>query len=117
MINEKSCDSLTYLENYISDFIAKKGFFTPSSMDDTQVNMTMADAVLGKLMLVVTELSEAAEAVRKHDLENFAEEIADTFIRLFDICGAMRLNIKDEIYKKMCKNTKRPQRHGKKTNL
>jgi NTP pyrophosphatase (non-canonical NTP hydrolase) len=66
-----------------------------------------------KLMLVVTELSEAMEAYRHEDKQNFAEEIADTFIRLADICGSIDLDIESEIWKKMEINKKRPYKHGK----
>ena len=65
------------------------------------------------LMLIVTELSEAMEAYRKEDQENFKEEIADTFIRLFDLCGGLNINIEKEIAKKSAKNKSRPYRHGK----
>lgn len=65
------------------------------------------------LMLIVTELSEAMEAYRMQDKENFNEEIADTFIRLFDLCGGLRIDIEKEILKKMKKNKKRPYKHGK----
>jgi NTP pyrophosphatase (non-canonical NTP hydrolase) len=67
-----------------------------------------------KLMLVVTELSEAMEAYRHEDKKNFNEEIADTFIRLFDICGSINLDIESEIKSKMEVNKQRPFRHGKK---
>lgn len=67
-----------------------------------------------KLMLVVTELSEAMEAYRHDDRKNFAEEIADTFIRLLDICGSIGLDIESEIKAKMAINEKRPFKHGKK---
>lgn len=67
-----------------------------------------------KLMLCVTELSEACEADRKNDKENFAEEIADTFIRLFDLCGYLNIDIEKEINSKMIINKGRPQLHGKK---
>lgn len=65
------------------------------------------------LMLVVTELSEAMEAYRVEDRENFNEEIADTFIRLFDLCGGLKIDIEKEIKKKMVKNKNRPYKHGK----
>lgn len=67
-----------------------------------------------KLMLVVTELSEAMEAYRHEDRENFEEEIADTFIRLLDISGSVGINVEEQISKKMAVNKKRPFRHGKK---
>ena len=65
------------------------------------------------LMLVVTELSEAMEAYRLEDVSNFNEEIADSFIRLFDFCGGFGIGIEAEIEKKMAKNKKRPYKHGK----
>lgn len=65
------------------------------------------------LMLIVSELSEALEADRHDNKKNFNEEIADTFIRLFDLCGAYAINIEKEIKKKMEFNKKRPRLHGK----
>jgi len=65
------------------------------------------------LMLVVTELAEAMEAHRKQDDENFREELADTFIRLFDLCGGLKIDIEQEIEKKSLKNKTRPYKHGK----
>jgi len=76
-----------------------------------------SEAMIGKLMLVVTEVAEAAEAVRHEDWDNFVEEIADTFIRLLDITGSQGIDIKLEIDKKMRINEGREIRHGKKTRL
>lgn len=94
----------------------KRGFYCPQlkvkdkrSGDD--------DLMLGKLMLVVTEVSEAAEAVRKGDIKEFWDEIADTFIRLLDICGANDIHIESTILGIMKKNRERPFRHGKVTRL
>lgn len=65
------------------------------------------------LMLIVTELAEAMESYRVQDSDNFNEELADTFIRLFDLCAGLGVNIEDEIIKKTEKNKKRPYKHGK----
>lgn len=65
------------------------------------------------LMLVVTELAEAMEAHRQQDDANFREELADTFIRLFDLCGGMDIDVESEILKKCEKNKLRPYKHGK----
>ena len=65
------------------------------------------------LMLVVTELAEGMEAYRKQDQDNFREELADTFIRLFDLCGGLGIDIQAEIMKKCDKNKLRPYKHGK----
>ena len=65
------------------------------------------------LMLVVTELAEAMEGYRQEDHDNFREEIADSFIRLFDFCGGMGIDIESEIARKVIINTGRPHKHGK----
>ena len=65
------------------------------------------------LMLVVTELAEAMEAHRKQDVENFKEELADVFIRLFDLCGGLQMDVESEILRKCEKNKQRPYKHGK----
>jgi len=65
------------------------------------------------LMLVVTEIAEAMESYRVQDDENFREEIADTFIRLLDLCGGLGIDIEEEIDKKSRKNKNRPYKHGK----
>jgi len=65
------------------------------------------------LMLIVTELAEAMEAHRIKDDANFKEEIADSFIRLLDLCGGLGIDIEDEIYRKSTKNKNRPYKHGK----
>ncbi len=77
-----------------------------------------------KLMLVVTELSEAMEAYRKLELtnlgidtrkvlSNFNEELADATIRIFDLCGSLDIDLEKEIAKKMKINEVRPFKHGK----
>lgn len=65
------------------------------------------------LMLVVTELAEAMEGYRHQDHDNFREELADTMIRLFDLCGGLGIDIEAEIAKKTEKNKLRPYKHGK----
>ena len=102
---------LYWYEQNISQWRMEKGFITSK------------DNFMEKLMLIVTEVSEAAEAFRHIDAGDrsglgwapLREEIADTFIRLFDLCGSIPelYNIEAAIIEKMEKNTKRPWRHGK----
>jgi len=85
-----------------------------------------------KLMLTVTEISEAMEAYRMIPLEqtcscstrptcaadnrflvNFREELADTAIRLFDIASSCNIDLEAEIERKMLINEERPHKHGK----
>ncbi|MGI0021313.1 MAG: hypothetical protein ACRD9Q_00490 [Nitrososphaeraceae archaeon] len=66
------------------------------------------------LMLCVSELAEAMEGDRKDLMDDklpefkmFDVEIADTFIRLFDICGARNIDIEAIIKAKLEYNKNR----------
>jgi len=99
------------------------------------------------LMLIVSELSEGLEALRKehksnpdivaslynayvedphpmdaetfkHEFENhvknsFEDEIADTVIRLFDLCGGLGIDLETHILLKINYNKLRGYKHGK----
>ena len=65
------------------------------------------------IMLIVTELSEAVEALRKDDMSNFKEELADVAIRLFDLAGGLEIDLEEEINKKMEINKNREKMHNK----
>ena len=91
------------------------------------------------LMLVTSELGEAMEAHRKgrfaefekaetnvrlggewdanfkaHIKDTFEDEIADTMIRLFDLCGGFNIDIAAHLYYKLEYNKTRERLHGKK---
>lgn len=72
------------------------------------------NAISTRLMLIVGEVSEAMEALRKNDTINFNEELADVAIRLSDLCGGLDIDLETEIEYKMSKNLNRPYLHGKK---
>lgn len=64
------------------------------------------------LALIHSEVSEALEADRKGDEENFVEELADICIRVFDLCGMNEYDLEHMILKKMEKNKYRSYKHG-----
>ncbi|MCV9884721.1 MazG nucleotide pyrophosphohydrolase domain-containing protein [Metabacillus halosaccharovorans] len=64
------------------------------------------------LALIHSEVSEALEADRNGDSENFTEELADVCIRIFDLCGSKGIDLEKAILQKMERNKKRPYRHG-----
>lgn len=77
--------------------------------------------VTSKLMLIVSELAEALEAIRTvEDVDrlmsttNFEEELADAQIRLFDLAHMVGANIGDAIMEKAGTNEGRSYKHGKK---
>ncbi len=67
-----------------------------------------------RIALIVSELGEAVEALRAEDYVNYHEEIADVVIRIGDHCGAVGIDLEDEIKKKLGKNSTRPRLHNKK---
>ncbi len=78
---------------------------------------TSWDNVAEKLLLIVSEITEAHEGIRHGDYPNFREEIADTMIRLLDLAESLEIDLTDEMSKKMDinwkRNWKRPYKHGK----
>ena len=76
-------------------------------------SISLVDLTLSKLALVHSEVSEMVEAAREGNYKLFAEEMADVFIRLFHMAGAMDIDIEGEIRAKMEKNEARPYKHGK----
>ena len=112
-------DALTIygLVNDAHKMAVEHGFWT--SFKDTS-------KIPEKLMLVVSELSEALEEYRAGGsisdvrLEDgtkkpigFATEIADAVIRLADLAGEYGIDLEDVIRTKMEFNKTRPFKHGK----
>jgi NTP pyrophosphatase (non-canonical NTP hydrolase) len=120
--------NLTELSNKAHEMAVSKGFY-----EDKKETGTL-------LMLIVSELGEALEADRKDqfayriDLDDFNEgsapeefdisfrnnikdtfedEIADTLIRIFDLCGYYEIDIQKHVELKMRYNSTRPNKHGK----
>lgn len=90
-----------------------------------------------KLMLIVSEVSEAMEADRKdsfmeysiqtinnagdaafdqdfrhHVKDTFEDELADTVIRIFDLAFEMKIDLSEHIKAKVRYNASRPKMHG-----
>ena len=65
------------------------------------------------MMYIVTECAEAMEAWRDDNHEEFAEELADIYIRLLDYAAKTDVDLEAEYEKKMAKNWGRPLHHGR----
>lgn len=74
-----------------------------------------------KLMLIVSELSEAHEGLRRNnppsehisEFSSLEEELADVLIRLLDLAGGLKLSLAAAFDAKMRFNASRPIKHGK----
>jgi NTP pyrophosphatase (non-canonical NTP hydrolase) len=64
------------------------------------------------LALITSEASEALEAFRVGDKENFAEELADVVIRCLDCAAGLGIDMDDTLNRKLEKNRHRGYRHG-----
>lgn len=95
--------------------------------DDKGANELRAVWGLSRLMLINTELSEAAEELREPgkmsakikeklgddvNLLSFDEELADVQIRLFDLAGSSGIDLDRAVNLKMKANSMRKPMHG-----
>ena len=64
------------------------------------------------LCLIHSEVSEALEAYRNGDDENFSEELADIIIRVLDLAIGQEIDIERAVLEKHKFNKTRPYRHG-----
>jgi NTP pyrophosphatase (non-canonical NTP hydrolase) len=79
----------------------------------TQEDLDNKWFIPAKIALIHSEATELLEGYRNNDFENQKEEIADIFIRLFDVCTNLGIwGIEKEILKKIKKNEKRGHKHG-----
>nr|WP_280639316.1 MazG nucleotide pyrophosphohydrolase domain-containing protein [Clostridium botulinum] len=81
--------------------------------EDEEIKAVKRAFMCQRLMLIVSEVSEAVNALRKDDKENYAEELADIILRTSDTSLGDTVDIEKEIKKKMKKNRSRPYKHGK----
>lgn len=80
---------------------------TPKSWEETY-------KIPAVLALITSEISEALEAFRHDDPVNFAEEMADTIIRVLDCTSGLGIDMDAAVRDKMEKNKTRGFRHGNK---
>ena len=96
-------------KGFWNDWIAIYNSYSEVSDIEPMLN----NAIAARLALIHSEVSEALEALRVEDMDNFAEELADVVIRVADLAGGLEIDLGDEIVKKMEKNKVRGYMHNK----
>jgi len=101
----------------------EKGFYSKtqelSNLSPIEYQSYILDLEISKrIALINSELGEALEAIRKdrrglEQKDTFEDEIADTLIRIFDLCGWMDIDIEKQLKWKMNYNSNRENLHGK----
>lgn len=70
------------------------------------------DKIPAKLALIHSEDSEALEAFRHTNKDNFREELADVIIRTLDLAYGLGFSMDSAVAEKMKKNRDREYKHG-----
>lgn len=91
--------------------MAGKGFWKARTEENNVMFITQ------QIMLLVTEASEAVEALREDNRgahkDSFEDEIADVTLRLMDLIGGLDIDIEQHLERKSAYNATRPYLHGK----
>ena len=126
-------------EEEIFDMLYRSRGFT-GLLDEQREQIKTAFTVQA-IGLIITELSEAIEALRsgklssmenfrqliqdnpddkyfpehfeKYIKDSYEDEVADAAIRIFDLCGKLGIDLDSHVHLKMKYNATRPARHGK----
>jgi NTP pyrophosphatase (non-canonical NTP hydrolase) len=93
-------------------YATERGFWQGRNIETGAIPVLMG---LAKLMLITTEVAEAAEVLRAPTFvySELAEELADILIRTLDLAEAYDIHIGQAVSAKMYNNRKRDFMHGK----
>ena len=117
---------LKELQTRCHELAIEKGFWIPTGCPGEVRHRNISEL----LMLIVSELGEACEALRNDNRQekkcsscgstdvvwkkdSFEDEICDTVIRILDMCEALHIDLEWQIENKLNYNKTRPTKHGK----
>lgn len=113
-MNQNQVEALKALQEHVYQGNVKAGWWTNIHTGELKAKGDVTE-ILAKLMLVVTEIAESAEGVRKGLPDDklphrpMAEvECADAVIRILDLCGHEGYDLAGAIQEKLLFNAIRP---------
>lgn len=113
-------DELNALAQHIHEWARSKGFYDREYvvcrdpvLGDVEGRIPNPSLPSEKLLLVVSEITEAQSALRDGAPEQEAEEVADAIIRLLDYCAWRGIDPVLWVHRKMAINEGRPYLHGR----
>ncbi len=100
---------------YVHDLNIQAGWWTDKELGEVKESPAVLKYFIGaKLGLVHSEVSEAMEGYRKDLMDDHLPnrkmvevELADVFIRIFDLAGALNLDLGGAVIEKIAYNLKR----------
>lgn len=107
-------DSVNDLQLTCHGLSCEAGWWGPHAQQATGLASPTSQDVAEKLLLIHSEISEAVEGRRKNLQDDhlphrkmFDVELADAVIRIFDLAGALRIDLSGALVDKLIYNTKR----------
>ncbi len=100
---------LNEIADSIHETVRSKGFWDHEYVGD----IANPSIIPEKLALITSEVSEALEAFRDKNYDEFNEELIDILIRTLDLAAAYNIDVDTILATKMAKNQKRPFMHGR----
>ena len=116
----KTAEEHGFYEGYFKSLnkylVAKGALVSKETEESSEYEKEVCNVYLSSYInLIISELSEATQEIRKGNNENMIKELADVYIRLSSLIGAIGYDeeLEEALKEKLEINKKREFKHGK----